>query len=288
MYLCLNTKWNLIKEFVHILRVPYEATIRLQSVSLTLSDVYGIWLQMKLHLNCLIRKKTAMSLQKHLLDALQDREMKIFDNSAMIIAIFLDPRFRSEIIRHAITSEEDAIEKIKLLWNRLRVLKNGFNERNIDSFNTANGESSLKDCSNISLNDSFDAKLDMDQYLKRGLQNNSNCIQSSVQTEDIDSAILSFNPEWMPIDNSVLDFWEKEKNNQPILYQIAAAIYAVPPTEVQIERNFSNLEKILSKYRMKLSDENLEAILMIHLNAELFYAVKEEEINNLKSIAEIN
>lgn len=46
-------KWPVLAEFVYILGIPYRATIALQSRELTLSDVFGIWLKMELHLkNC--------------------------------------------------------------------------------------------------------------------------------------------------------------------------------------------------------------------------------------------
>lgn len=53
----MTKKWKLLKELVHILKIPYDVTIASQSKKLTLSDVYGRWLGMQLHFQACIDKK---------------------------------------------------------------------------------------------------------------------------------------------------------------------------------------------------------------------------------------
>lgn len=50
-------KWKVLKEIFIVLRIPYRATISLQKQSLCLSDVFGIWLKMQLHLNACLKQK---------------------------------------------------------------------------------------------------------------------------------------------------------------------------------------------------------------------------------------
>lgn len=59
------------------------------------------------------------------------------------------------------------------------------------------------------------------------------------------------------------------------------AVYSLPPTQVKIEQNFSSVGHVFTERRYRLSPEHLEAILLIHLNKELFAAVKQEQLNNV-------
>lgn len=102
-------------------------------------------------------------------------------------------------------------------------------------------------------------------------------------SSDISSEIDAFDPEWLPMEHSFMKFWQDSKDKYPELYKLAMTIYSIPPTEVQIERDFSVLDRILTKLRMKLSAEMIEAILMINLNQDLFSLVRDEKMTDLKS-----
>lgn len=56
-----------------------------------------------------------------------------------------------------------------------------------------------------------------------------------------------------------------------MLYDLARTIYAVAPTEVSVERNFSTLDFVLNKRRTNLLDENLEMVLFLKLNKSLYF-----------------
>lgn len=95
-------KWKILKELHTALKVPYNATISLQKRDLTLSDTYGIWLKMTLHLEALkTRKSFETDLPKRLLSELEKvkRVDAIFKNPFMCCSLFLDPRFHSEITK---------------------------------------------------------------------------------------------------------------------------------------------------------------------------------------------
>lgn len=96
---------------------------------------------------------------------------------------------------------------------------------------------------------------------------------------DIENEIRLFQPhKHLPSDASVIEFWNSMREKNVRLYELAMAIYAIPPTEVQIERDFSKLEFIFSQRRQFLSSDLLEAILLIHLNKDIFFRIKEEEL----------
>lgn len=276
IYYFLQRKWDFLKELIQILHIPYQATIRLQRTDLTLSDVYVIWMEMILHLQHLTKRRCRTSLGKKMIDKLQARQNVIFHNSAMICNVFLDPRIRSEIVKHGkIATIDEAKTKLKELWRRIQMIKNSdvAKEPSYTVHENSNVESSF---------DSFDASRQMRQYFgNTSVSENIGATRSNdnqSESVSIDSALDHFNPDWLSFDQSVLGFWEKSKESHRELYQLALAVYAIPPTEVQIERDFSKLENILTKRRMCLSHELLEAILLIHLNPDIFYFIKEEEI----------
>lgn len=84
-------KWTHLKEILTILQIPYKATIALQKRELTLSDAFGIWLKMKIHLqSSVIKRMCQTNFANCLTNALHERQQIIFNNSAMLSAIFLD------------------------------------------------------------------------------------------------------------------------------------------------------------------------------------------------------
>lgn len=78
-------------------------------------------------------------------------------------------------------------------------------------------------------------------------------------------------------------YWESVKETHFELYDLAMIIFSVPPTEVQIERDFSSLKHIFTDRRYNLTQKRLESILLIHLNKDLFYKVNKRQIDMLKN-----
>lgn len=191
----------------------------------------------------------------------------------------MDPRYR---YRCGILNKEDDVKKtvqtLANLWNRVNnIMVNSTNELN---------RSALSDELNTSVE--FD-KLDLDKYLDCGAMI-PNIGSSSLspdhigRTMNIESEIESFQPDKLSTDESVIEYWDSVKEEHPRLYEIALILYAIPQTEVQIERDFSSLEFIFNPRRFQLSPELLEAALTIHLNAGLFKIIKSEELYNLRDV----
>ncbi|XP_031632090.1 uncharacterized protein LOC116346285 [Contarinia nasturtii] len=236
-------KWAILKEIIIILQVPYKATVALQSHSISLSDSYGIWLKLQIHLEILATKKFKTSLAKHLLDQYKMRKAVIFNNPAMMSALYLDPRFR--------------------IGSDLNVSIDFNNACPLDIYLSRNDTSQ-----NLSLN----------TYLAQ----NETVANVVNMNQDIENAIDSFNPPKMASDASILDYWESQRTSNEQLYQLAITIFAIPPTEVMIERDFSHLEFILSNRRCSLGENILEDILLIHLNRDFFYDIKKGMLTNIK------
>lgn len=98
---------------------------------------------------------------------------------------------------------------------------------------------------------------------------------------DIENELIMFVPEEMSSEQGIIEYWNSKKNQNRHLYELAKCIYAIPPTEVEIERDFSLLNFVFTERRHNLSEENLAAIMRIHLNKDLFFVIKEEELYKL-------
>lgn len=147
MFKFLLQKWPILKELIIILQIPYKATIALQNHRLTLSDAFGIWLKLKLHLQAFCLKKSfKTNIAKYMLDNYNDRKSVIFDNPAMVCALYLDPRFRCEIMHN-----EEVILQAKAsllnLWRRIIYIRYNESQVEIDSMTNETTVQSTNNCS---------------------------------------------------------------------------------------------------------------------------------------------
>lgn len=246
----------MLREITYILQIPLRATIALQKHDLTLSDVYGIWMKLQLHLQaCMKRGSYKTSLAKHLLNAITDRKNIIFKNPFMGCALFLDPRFRSQLDEQKVQESKQMMCNI---WQRISLT----NEQG--KVNSSTSDISFE----------FDEQAALDQHLQR--KDSEMCNNTS--QHNIEFLLDLFDPEPLPTDVSILKFWESAKNKYPELHKLAMVIYSIPPTEVQIERDFSRLNYIFTNRRCNLQSERLEDIMIININPEVFHSVQSEEL----------
>ena len=80
-------KWKFAKLLLRTLEPVYATTIKLQEKNLTVGEFYGEWLRCKLKL-----KKE--SLGEILITYMENRETKLFSNSAFLGTVLLDPRYK--------------------------------------------------------------------------------------------------------------------------------------------------------------------------------------------------
>lgn len=276
MFKFLQLKWAILREIAYLLRIPYNATIALQKKSLTLSDVYGIWLKMTLHLTACMKKENYQTdLASHLLNAVTERKEEIFNNPMMTSALFLDPRFRNQIV-HDENKMQQAKTTLLNIWRRLITL-------DVDANKPAEVENVVINTSNKSeVSFEYDEQTALDKYLGSGFTTESIVPNESQRVEesvDIEHLLDMFNPEPIKSDENIIQFWENNKNKYKEIYKIATVVMGFPPTEVQNERDFSKLNHVFTDRRCNLTEERLEDIMTINLNDEIFHLVKEEERN---------
>lgn len=219
------------------------------------------------------KKQFKSGLSKHLYDCFEVRKENIFKNPYMLCALYLDPRYRA-----AITSSHEKTEEAKKtllkVWRRINVLKSTHNHHHPSSSSSTHNQSNY---SSDSFDISFDEKKAVLQHLNQDDVNEE--IRSA---DDIETIVDLFQPNQLSLNSSVLEYWESVKNTEVQLFELAMVVFSIPPTEVQIERDFSSLKFIFTERRCNLAQSRLEAILLIHLNKDLFYQVNEEEINEIK------
>lgn len=263
-------KWKTLKEMIVVLQIANNATIALQNPRLTLSDAFGIWMKMKIHLDaCAVQTMFKTKLAKYLSESLEERQNAIFKVPQMELSLFLDPRYRSYILK-----DRDAVDRAKAAATKIWLCIHGLNQ---------NENVSNRSNNSIDLNFQFDANGALAKFLERG-ENAESIVPMETEHLSIEDEIEMFQPNSLPPEKSVLDFWETMKHSYPSLYIVAMAIYSISPTQVKIEQNFSSLSHILTNRRHRLSPETLQSILLIHLNKDLFYEIKEEEIAKLRNI----
>lgn len=73
----------------------------------------------------------------------------------------------------------------------------------------------------------------------------------------------------------LLKYWESQKITSPILYRLAMVVLMAPSTQVSVERAFSGLKLILTDYRMRLTENSVENLLVLKLNLDLLEKVAE-------------
>lgn len=112
-------KWKTLQELVRVLRIPYEATIKLQDPFITLSDAYSFWTKMTLHLEaCAAKDAFKTKLPQKLIAALNERKSLIFNTVEMECCLFLDPRFRRVVLNNGEPSAQ-VKEYLVDLWSRI-------------------------------------------------------------------------------------------------------------------------------------------------------------------------
>lgn len=131
--------------------------------------------------------------------------------------------------------------------------------------------------SNMSID--FENVLDENASETTESHNNSQNVDANV---DIEYELTMFEPDEMAPKQDIISYWSVQKNKHKHLYELAKCIYSIPPTEVDIERDFSLLNFVFTNRRANLSEEHLNEVMRIHLNKDLFFVVKEEELLKLK------
>lgn len=282
-------KWHVLDEIKRILHIPYLTTNLLQKNEFTLTDFFGciqiIDLKMKQFIENPSNRYTKLA--EHVQQCMSERKSQMVDNPLMLCAIYLDPRYKCEL---DLNPEKLQFVKITLenIWERMALVKSGvqpdMNEAPSEALNNSKDEDDMhlyyseldKHYCEMGLN-SATVDQDLTNIDRSNFTQDKNKIAVAISKyERYVSGIRVKSSE------SIASFWETNKQNFGYeLYEIASVIFAVPPTQASVERDFSALKFIFTDFRWNLAEDLLESLLIIHLNPDFYKLIKESEIEKL-------
>lgn len=99
-------------------------------------------------------------------------------------------------------------------------------------------------------------------------QNGTN--EGNFEDKQIENEIQRFykTTKFQPADTNILEFWKKKHDEAeyPNLFEVVKILLGASPTEVEVERLFSNISYILSPYRSRMSNKVLQAVILVRCN----------------------
>lgn len=120
MFRLIQCKWNVLKELVKVLKIPYQATLALQLKNLMLSDTYETWNKTIRYLSAPNLNHFRINLSIRLIETITNRKDRIFKNPAMKCALYLHPKYNKIVLTD--DEVEDAKDTIDNLWERVKIL----------------------------------------------------------------------------------------------------------------------------------------------------------------------
>lgn len=266
-------EWTHLNEIVKVLRHPYHVTQLLQRVNFTLSDFYAAWLELQFVLQEIFEKDSTNKLAESILNATnEDKHEHLIRNPSLLCSVFLDPRVKSALLCDRKQSDV-AMKHLSELYNRLKRIENDNNQPS----------GSLDDLD--SSDDKISAYSKISEYMTH-LERSAPVGESSKRDKkpDIYQLLNDFSKiDSIPMNISILEYWEKKQFNFPELFELAKIVHAAPVTEASVERTFSILRFVFSALRGNLAEELLEDIMLIQENKDLFYEVASEELRCAES-----
>lgn len=257
-----DDEWKKIEEICVALRPSKICTMKLQSEQLTLSDFFGIWYETKLATEA-IRTSFAV----FIVQQMKFREQKLLDNDVLLSAVFMDPRYKILLDK---TQIERAKNHLKDVWAKMITINHDENLNKTDNDASSSNSSVHSNSSTASTHDEFENIL----RLKERQHHLVNlCLTSSRESDlfflrQIEHKLQAYDIEQKRLNrrSNILQFWNKQKNNQPELYKLAMIVLSVPATQVSVERLFSGLKFILSPLRTNIKEDILEDQLLVRAN----------------------
>lgn len=258
-----ENKWIKLSLVVESLKPLVKASLKLQSKQLTLSDVFGVWVQCKIQLRTL---KNIVS--EILFNQLSNTESILLESDSMLGAVFLDPRYQ---ILLKSSQKIRAVQHLKEIWNKLKILLKPLSDTNKipqDCIKSTNLDELSNEADELHTEPSADNLKSFNKSTGSSVLKNK-C--NSFFEVNIESILNGFDHvERKDKKINILEFWEKNRSKHPHLYKIAMVVFSAPATRISVERAFSGLKFILLENKNSLNESSLEDVLIIRSNFHLF------------------
>lgn len=249
------------------LKLPFDLTMDIQCSVYTLSDFYGGWLEMTHQLEKLTKNDgNTVSFARTLLDATKKREPSLLNNSTMLAAVYLDPRYMFKL-----TAEEVRIAKMVLqkLYERVQRAKS-------KSPRPPNGPENVED--------SFEELCVAAGFERTYFEGDS--ISPTTLNNKTNNQLEDMFEEYEKIKRvhrryQIIPLWHELATEHPVLYELACILQAIPPSQTIVERAFSLFGFIFNCRRTQLLPQTLEDLLMINLNRDMVESIHQRDLDAL-------
>lgn len=247
--------WDKVKEIVDTLEFPYIATKEIERRDFCYTDIYLWSRRVHLKLDEIIEDEPMFNFAATLKEQLTERQRSLFETPIFIAALFLDPRFKSKLNHTQIAA---AIETLQNL--NVQIKKRP------------------PSVPNPSLN-RIDRLLEDELFAHVQDQQSETLLRA-----ELTMAISAYIPvQARSLKPDAIQFWKENKFIHPQLYKLSNVIFAMASSISETERTFSGFSYIYNMKRMNLKPDNVTNILMVRLNKDLFYQLKESKIREISN-----
>ncbi|KAI4800252.1 hypothetical protein KUCAC02_013381 [Chaenocephalus aceratus] len=180
--------------------------------------------------------------------------------TAYFIASVLDPSFGFQWLKHDVQLDSD--DKDQLMTQIIDCIKAEGEKQVISTADTAAGPEQGDVPASPPAPEAPQKKLRMfSHYSKTPSSTNSRSVQAQL-TADLDL-----------IDNQASDpcfkFWQQNKSQFPVLYQVATQVFSIPASSAPIERVFSHGGIFMRPHRARLSCSMLSNLMLLKCNKDV-------------------
>lgn len=243
--------WAKVNEIILVLKPAYNLTIDMQKTGYGLSDFYIGWLRVKKNLKRLIANGLEFNLAKELIENMERRAPSLFKSPLLLSAIYLDPR-----MMRTLSAEQKASAAMDLMKIHERVAESHRASTDTNRFN-----------------DTLDEIREEFEEFTNETRNHSDLLLKEISTYESENAY--------DIRAPVMRFWQENSHAYRLLRPLADILHAVPSNQCCTERSFSSFSYIRSKHRMSMLPQNTSNVLMIRLNKDVYYTLREERVQKI-------
>jgi hypothetical protein len=238
---------------VDSLQPAREATAKFQERNLTAGSFFGEW-QVMIDRT----RQVDSSLAVNLVKCFEARQASIIKDPAFLASVYMDLRYQ-----RLLSSEmkATAVDHLVKLWKR-QVMLRELSQPPVSP--TRSGRGAARSPEPVTGVNEPDPDPLEDLLRKRDAEHaGDQVILSSEATLRADLVRLETQMR-LPSTADLFAFWSRHPS--PELRELAEVACALPVTQVSVERTFSGLRYVLNDMRMNLSDDVIDAIMVLRSN----------------------
>ena len=264
------SEWELINSILNLLK-PFEEITKIASYeNCSISEIIPLVVTLKHYLSEEGSSFAGVGTMKlDLQCSLEKRYENIFTRENLLVATFMDPRFKLSFF------EKDDNDTIMILVKNIIRKKCTAIKPNSDISVTPDEDED----DNVPLS-RFTSKEASPPHAttaqEKFWQMFNSIASSSKQTDPTEKKIEEWENEFtlylmspvIPRKDSPFQWWYKQRTSYPILYKIATTYLSAPAGSVPSEQTFSEAGNIYESKRSRLSPDRAEKLIFLHHNLE--------------------